>query len=98
MTCAKVRVTAVLLTLDGDTFHGENICKKPQTACPRETGEGYQKCVEICEQECHAEVAAVRACLKAGGDPKFGSMVVNYHYICDDCKRYLDGWGIRYIC
>lgn len=97
MTCAKVVVTATLLTLDSEVFVGENSCNAPQPACPRTQGEGYAKCKSICKQEAHAEIQAISKCRASGGDPRYSSMSINYTYVCDGCKAVLDELGIRYI-
>ena len=96
MTCAKVRVIAKLLTLDGEEFVGENLCNTPQQTCPRGPGEGYEKCKTICKQPCHAEVAAINACTLAGSEPRGGSMTVSYYYFCDNCQRAMNQLGIRF--
>ncbi len=56
MSCAKKRVQCVLIAEDGEVFVGENWCNNPQQTCPREPGEGYDKCTHICKQNAHAEI------------------------------------------
>ena len=97
MTCAKVVVTATLLTLDNEVFIGRNDVPNPQKECPRVDGEGYEKCKSICKQERHAEIDAIEKCRAAGCNPRYGSISVDYHYVCPWCQAELDKLGIRYI-
>lgn len=98
MTCAKVVVTATLLTLDGEEFVGSNDCDNPQTTCPRLPGEGYDKCVEVCRQKGHAEIRAIDACIAAGSSPAGGSMRIRHTHVCKSCASEMEAQGIRYIC
>lgn len=84
MTCAKVEVHAYLVTPHGKVYHGTNWCANPQRSCPRSPGEGYDKCHSICGISAHAEVNAIAA---AGSDAPGSIIVVDYHYVCDACKR-----------
>lgn len=94
MTCAKVRVEAILIGRSGKWYEGENHCTSPQASCPRLPGEGYEKCKSVCQQDAHAEVEAIRA---AGDDACGGLMYVNYHYCCPDCTRACDAAGVQLI-
>lgn len=94
MSCAKARVTALLIGRSGKWYEGENATRSPQAACPRLPGEGYEKCASVCQQESHAEVAAL---LLAGDDACGGIMLVNYHYCCADCVRACDAAGVALI-
>lgn len=89
--CAKRRVQAVLTTPEGKQYAGENICTTPQAVCPREEGEGYEKCKTICGQLHHAEIQCL---MQAGAEAHGGTIVVNYHYCCKDCTRALDAAGV----
>lgn len=91
MTCAKYRTIAVIIGRSGKRYVGENLCACPQGSCPREIGEGYAKCHEICKQISHAEVAAL---LLAGEDARGGSIEVNHWYFCDDCRAACIAAGI----
>ena len=93
MTCAKKRVTVFLATEDGRVFLGENVCRNPQTVCPREPGEGYEKCKSICDQIGHAEIAA----LDAAGDAAQGAtaLLVGHHHYCRPCQEALFKAGVK---
>lgn len=90
--CAKQRVYCTI-TINGRKYEGENDCANPQSVCPREPGEGYEKCKSICQQSGHAEIQA----LKAAGEFATGSIVVikGHHYICNDCGIAMKNAGIK---
>lgn len=87
MTCAKVVVTCTIIARDGSRFVGRNDCAKPQPACPRLPGEGYEKCNSVCEQSGHAEEVA----LALAGDKSVGAVayVEGHHRICENCESVL---------
>ena len=95
MTCAKQLVTATVVALDGRRFVGTNACAKPQVVCPRAgmpTGEGYELCTSVCEQQGHAEVQALRA---AGPAAVGATMYLHGHtYACDHCVAVCRAAGV----
>lgn len=92
MTCAKKRVTAILVGASGQHYIGMNACRIPQARCPREPGEGYEKCKTVCRQPHHAEVAALR---QAGEDARGGTItIVGHEYVCPECVVALDEYGV----
>jgi len=93
MTCAKTRVQCMIITPEGDQFIGENACRNPQETCPREPGEGYEKCISICRQlDGHAEIQALAS---AGRNAEGASAVLTGHtYACQKCQEALFGAGI----
>jgi hypothetical protein len=93
MTCAKARVICTLVTPEGERIVGENACDNPQTTCPREPGEGYDKCQTICRQQGHAEAVVVRL---AGERARGARAYLEGHsYACRDCQEKLFGAGVR---
>lgn len=87
--CLKQNVVATLFTVKGEVFVGTNRCQNPQTVCPRDvqgmkSGEGYHLCKEVCQQEAHAEVDAVRQ----AGEKALGAVIhlTGHSYACDNCK------------
>ncbi|MEN9316084.1 MAG: hypothetical protein RIS35_2477 [Pseudomonadota bacterium] len=92
MTCAKKRVVVYLYSKDGRVFVGENDCANPQPVCPREPGEGYDKCRTICRQTGHAETNA----LHQAGDAARGAtaLLVGHHHYCRECQRALFDAGV----
>jgi deoxycytidylate deaminase len=92
--CAKRRTQAVLTTVTGEKFVGENVCLNPQPVCPREEGEGYEKCKSICQQLGHAEEQAIQA----AGDKARGSTIdVTHWYACKPCSRIALEAGVKNI-
>lgn len=97
MTCAKQRVTAVIITVDQEVFVGRNDCNSPQLTCPRihlPSGVGYHFCQTICHQQGHAEVMAIGA---AGDRAKGATLVLTGHdHFCPDCQVAMDAAGIAH--
>jgi hypothetical protein len=93
MTCAKATVTAWGFLEGGGTIVATNYCKSPQASCPRLPGEGYGKCHNICRTSGHAEENVLRL----AGELKVALIVVDYHYICDNCKRLCQERGTEVI-
>jgi deoxycytidylate deaminase len=93
--CAKTTVTCVITAADGRRFIGTNACANPQPKCPREPGEGYAKCVSICQQQGHAEVQALRA---AGPHADGATAELYGHtYACQACQEALYAAGVKWI-
>ena len=92
-SCAKAIIRCTIIAEDGSHFVGENWCANPQEICPRQLGEGYQKCKSICEQEGHAEEVAVGL----AGDKAYGSRVYleGHTYACMNCQHALFNAGVK---
>ncbi|HRZ18468.1 MAG TPA: hypothetical protein P5136_00185 [Methanofastidiosum sp.] len=95
--CAKQTTIAFVISQEfGKIYVGSNWCKKPQKKCPRKdmkSGEGYEKCWEICEQYGHAEVDAV---YNAGKDAEGAILIlIGHNRICDDCREIMEEAGIK---
>ncbi len=90
--CAKTVVTCTLITPDGRRFVGRNDCETPQATCPREIGEGYEKCKSICHQPGHAEEQVLRL---AGYSARGARAYIEGHrYACPNCQMELFKAGI----
>lgn len=91
--CAKQTVTCTLISLDGERFVGTNACMNPQAVCPREPGEGYEKCHSICAQLGHAEEQA----LHRAGSKAFGARayVEGHTWCCQSCQIKLFEHGVE---
>jgi deoxycytidylate deaminase len=90
--CAKQTVRCTLVTPDGEHIPGENWCANPQPTCPRDPGEGYEKCRSVCAQEGHAEQVAVRL---AGDRAKGARAYIEGHtYACMNCQHALFAAGV----
>lgn len=96
MTCAKAVVKARLVTTSGQVFEGENAVLKPQAQCPRLDGEGYDKCISVCDQQGHAEAMAIVAARDAGATLRGAHMTVAYRYVCEDCQNVMRSFGITW--
>jgi len=96
--CAKQVVTATIVCTDGSQFVGTNFGNNAQSVCPRAdlpTGVGYELCRDICQQEAHAEVVAIR---RASAMTKGATLYLEGHtYACDSCKRAAEKAGIAEI-
>lgn len=98
MTCAKRRVQCLIRTRQGDEYTGENHCENPQETCPREPGEGYEKCRSVCRQRGHAETNALAAAARAGANLRDATATVYNHYrICLACETQLRAAGVAWI-
>jgi len=96
MTCAKKRVGCIITSWDGQrSYFGSNDCANPQPVCPREPGEGYEKCKTICKQEGHAEEMALK---HAKDDAVGGTARLLWHsYYCRNCQEQLFAAGIKHL-
>jgi hypothetical protein len=90
--CAKTTVRCTLVTSDGQRFVGENWCANPQAVCPRDPGEGYEKCKAICRQEGHAETVALALTGPAAAGAH--AYVEGHDHACRDCQVALFGAGV----
>lgn len=101
--CIKQSVYAMLVTVDGKEFFGANwMSCNGLTVCPRVTansksGEDYHFCKDICNQEFHAEAAAVQAC-ELAGEPTLGATVyvVGHTFCCDGCIACMTTAGVKH--
>jgi deoxycytidylate deaminase len=93
VTCAKKVVRCVIISPSGRAYEGENWCDEPQEVCPREPGEGYEKCKSICHQTNHAEINALFA---AGTDANGATAFLHgHHHYCKACQLALFSAGIK---
>ncbi len=94
MNCAKHVTTCEIKTIDGATYYGENDCLVVQVECPREEGEGYDKCKTVCFQIGHAEEVALLHALHDGAHLEGATATIGHERICDNCKKLLETHGI----
>ena len=100
--CAKRRVQCVIVPFGMAPIMGENDCANPQPTCPRLPGEGYEKCKTICQQDGHAEIAALRRAedwtARAGHSLHGAKAFIRGHYwMCEPCGAALKKAGIAGI-
>lgn len=92
--CAKVTVRCRIVSKLGE-WVAENWCRSPQPVCPREPGEGYEKCKTVCRQIGHAETMAA---LIAGENARGGTAYIKGHSrVCETCMEALARVGIERI-
>lgn len=102
--CLKQSVYAMLVTESGREFFGSNwmsttsgytVCPRVELNCP--SGQGYELCKEICNQDFHAEVSALRACADAGESTQGAVIYLTGHtYCCDNCIQSMTEAGIKF--
>lgn len=93
--CAKQTVRCTLVYKDGFRIVGENVCLTRLAACPREKGEGYEKCVSVCHQLGHAETVAAGLATNMRGNAEGAIAYVEGHtYACDPCLMQLTAAGV----
>lgn len=93
--CLKQTVTATVVSEKGTHFVATNGIAHPPGTCPRAgmaSGEGYALCRDVCGQDAHAEVRALRL---AGKRAAGGRLYVEGHtYACADCLGAARAAGI----
>lgn len=102
--CYDKTIIAALHTPHGIFLGTNGIKKQPsQHICPRKgqsINQGYDKCVEQCQQPSHAELAALLKYKNAVVEPDFENSwmeVYGAKEVCYHCKTTLDLVGIRRI-
>lgn len=67
--------------------------------CPREgmkTGEGYEKCKDICKQGFHAEIEACHNAYENFRDISGSTLyLIGHTYACEDCISKMKVYGIK---
>jgi deoxycytidylate deaminase len=83
---------------------GYNDINNEVSECPRKdmpTGEGYHLCKEVCDQQGHAEIQALRQLEERYGkdfyDEDCKVIIEGHTYACDACKQALYRKGITEI-
>lgn len=101
LKCLKRIVSAFLIDSNGRVAFGQNNISNPFIKeCPREfkgckIGEGYEMCKNVCLQNDHAEIMAIKGAIQNGIDPRGLKMIIHGHdRICDRCKKVCEGFGI----
>jgi len=96
VTCAKKTVLAVIEDDHGLVLSwGSNDCLTPQPTCPREPGEGYEKCRDICHQIGHAEEMAIASLRPEHKHRAAHCRVLGIDRVCDNCQHALWAAGIH---
>lgn len=102
--CYDKTIIAALHTPHGIFLGTNGIKKQPsQHMCPRKgqsINQGYDKCVEQCQQPSHAELAALLKYKNAVAKPDFENSwmeVYGAKEVCYHCKTTLDLVGIQRI-
>jgi len=100
--CLKQVVTATIITKSRDRIIGKNsILNQKITICPRlgmNSGEGYDLCRAVCNQQYHAEVAAIKNAQEKGCDLTGAVLYLEGHtYVCEDCWNEIIKTGIQEV-
>jgi len=97
--CFKREVTAVIVGRDGRIAVGQNLIYNDDLEeCPRAKGEGYDKCISICNQKGHAEIMAIKKAKERYLDMEDANIyLIGHHRICDNCKEACDNEGLNVI-
>ena len=96
MTCAKKVVTCELRNAStGLTIYAQNDCGNPQEVCPRLPGEGYEKCISICDQKGHAEEQALK--IAKGDASGYKATIYGIGWACRSCQEKLYKAGVESI-
>ncbi len=100
--CVKQPTAAVVVKNGKIIGRGANAGKKIDV-CPRAilkcpTGEGYELCKSVCEQEGHAEVMAINDALAKGEDLAGADMYLDGHWwVCKPCWDEIIRAGIKNV-
>lgn len=99
--CVKQTVKALIVSVTGAKVLGSNAINNKVNECPRVvkgcvTGEGYDLCKSVCNQNEHAEVTAIQNAKKANIDLKGSTLYLTGHtYFCDNCTQAMKEAGIK---
>ena len=97
--CVKQPVYALIITTDGKEHFGSNwmtnsnvtVCPRVELNCP--SGQGYELCKEVCNQDFHAERFAISLCTSDTTDATL--YLTGHTYCCDDCIAAMKAAGIK---
>ena len=101
--CRDKTIVAVLThEPSGQKFYGTNGIKRDVGYCPRNESynrmnEGYAKCRNICEQEHHAEIAALLSAVRHVPNLPLNQCVIEVYgtyQVCNNCQLVLDKHGV----
>lgn len=101
--CLKQSVYAMIEVGDKKVFGTNKMLNDEVKECPRDlqgyvSGAGYQLCKDICRQDSHAEVDAIKNAKILGIDVSGGKLtLVGHTYCCNDCKDAMHEVGITEV-
>ena len=97
--CFKREVCAVIINKKGQIATGQNLISNGLIGeCPRDVGEGYEKCTSICRQEGHAEAMAIQDAMDRKIDIEGANLYLMGHYrVCDSCQAGCDKHNLKVI-
>ena len=101
--CLKQSVYAMIEVGDHKIFGLNQMLNDEITECPRDaqgyiSGAGYHLCKEICKQDGHAEVDAIKRANDLGIDLTGGKLtLVGHTYCCSNCTNEMDVAGITEV-
>jgi len=95
--------TGAVVVKNGQIIGQGSNSGKFQPVCPRvehhcQTGEGYQFCQDLCEQDGHSEVTSTNDALAKGHDLKEADLYLFGHWwCCENCWNQMIKCGIRNV-
>ena len=101
--CRDKNIVAVLTHKPtGQKFYGTNGIKRDVGYCPRNESnhrmnEGYDKCRNICQQEHHAEIAALLSAVRHAPNLPLNQCVIDVYgtyQVCNNCQMVLGEHGV----
>ncbi len=101
--CIKQSVYAMIEVGDNKIFGSNKMLNDEIKECPRDlqgyvSGAGYHLCKDICQQDSHAEVDAIKNAERLGIDTNGGKLtLVGHTYCCDPCKSAMELAGITEV-
>jgi deoxycytidylate deaminase len=101
--CLKQSVYAMIEIGDKKVFGTNKMINNEVKECPRDiqgyvSGAGYHLCKDICQQEAHAEIDALKNAKTLGVDVAGGKLtLVGHTYCCNNCKTAMVSAGITEV-
>lgn len=96
--CLRRQVYAVIETIDKQYIWGKNAIRNNPGICPRVSKENYIKCKSVCNQEYHAEVAAIEKAKELNINIEGSKIYLLGHYrCCSSCVQSMDIAGIKEV-
>lgn len=102
-SCLKQSVYAIIINEKKEIIVGSNNINNKVLECPRvtnnsKTGEDYHFCKEICNQNNHAEVDAIKKGIESNYNFNDAILyLVGHTYCCENCLKEIDKVNIKNI-
>lgn len=102
-SCLKQSVYAIIINEKKEIIVGSNNINYKVSECPRVTnnsksGEDYHFCKEICNQNNHAEVDAIKKGIESNYDFTNSTLyLIGHTYCCENCLKEINKVNINNI-